>query len=195
MTSDVGQASPLAQALQQRPHRTGRLRRGYRHDEVDAFLAHAARAVAAGSLSSAQVRSVGFASAFGGCDVTATDAVLARLEDLLARQERTRALAAADQRQWAERAAALSASVHGRLGEPDGERFPRGHGLRRGYRPADVDALCDLLHRHLTGGQRLSAADVRQALFRPARGRRGYREAPVDAFFDRVVELMVAFDH
>jgi DivIVA domain-containing protein len=36
---------------------------------------------------------------------------------------------------------------------------------------------------------------VRNALFRPARGRRGYREAPVDAFFDRVVELMVAFDH
>nr|WP_276610818.1 DivIVA domain-containing protein [Kineococcus siccus] len=51
------------------------------------------------------------------------------------------------------------------------------------------------MHRHLTGGRRLSAADVRQALFRPARGARGYREAPVDAFFDRVVELMVTFDH
>ncbi|WP_167588255.1 DivIVA domain-containing protein [Kineococcus rubinsiae] len=195
MTSEVGQASPLEQALTQRPHRTGRLRRGYRPADVDAFLAHAARSAGSGALTAAQVRAVGFGSAWAGYDVTATDAVLARLEDVLARRERTRALAAADQRQWAERAAALSASVHGRLGEPEGERFPRGHGLRRGYRPADVDELCDLLHRHLTGGQRLSAADVRHALFRPARGRRGYREAPVDAFFDRVVELMVAFDH
>jgi len=195
VTSDVGQAGPLEQALRQRPHRTGRLRRGYRHDEVDAFLAHAARALAGPSLTSAQVRSVGFSSAFGGYDVGATDAVLARVEDLLAGRERAQALAAPDRRRWAERAAGLSAAVHGRLGEPAGERFPRGHGLRRGYRPADVDELCDLLHRHLTGGQRLRAADVRQALFRPARGRRGYREAPVDAFLDRVVELMVAFDH
>jgi len=195
VTSEVGQDGLLEQALRQRPHRTGRLRRGYRPDEVDAFLAHAARAVSGRSLTAAQVRSVGFGSAFGGFDVGATDAVLARLEDLLAGRERAQALASADQRQWAERAAALSAAVHGRLGEPEGERFPRGHGLQRGYRPADVDELCDLLHRHLTGGQRLRAADVRHALFRPARGRRGYREAPVDAFFDRVVELMVAFDH
>jgi len=195
VTSEVGQDGLLEQALRQRPHRAPRLRRGYRPEEVDAFLAHAARAAGAGALTAAQVRSVGFGSAFGGYDVDASDAVLARLEDLLAARERSRALASADQRQWAERAAALSAAVHGRLGEPEGERFPRGHGLRRGYRPADVDELCDLLHRHLTGGQRLHAADVRHALFRPARGRRGYREAPVDAFFDRVVELMVAFDH
>ena len=190
MTQGLEESSAL---LGQRPHRVTGLRRGYRTSDVDLFLDHVERAVPAGRVSSAQVRAVGFGSQFGGYDVVATDAVLARLEDALARRERSRALGAGDQHQWAQRQAALSAAVLGRLAEPERERFPRARRLRRGYSPADVDALCDLLAGHLGGGARLSAADVRGALFRPRRGRRGYREAPVDAFLDRVVELMVAF--
>jgi len=191
---DLEATSPLNAALAQRPHRTSRLRRGYRIGEVDAFLLHAAGAGPRGALTSVQVRSVGFGSQFGGYDTGATDSVLARIEDMLADRERARARTAADERTFAERAAALSAAVQGRLREPGGERFPRERGLRRGYRPSDVDALCLLLAGHLSGRGRLVAADVRGALFRPRRGRRAYREAPVDAYFDRVVELMVTFD-
>ncbi|MGI4894761.1 MAG: DivIVA domain-containing protein [Janthinobacterium lividum] len=182
-----------ASSLEQRPARVGGLRRGYRVREVDLFVDHLSRAVPAGRVTSAQVRAVGFGSQLGGYDVDATDALLAELEDRLVRRERNRARGV-DEQQWAQRQAALSAAVHGRLGEPSRERFPRARGVSRGYRPRDVDAMCDLLAEHLRGGPRLQVGDVRGVLFRPRRGRRGYREAPVDAFLDRVVELMVAFD-
>ncbi|MCI2240249.1 DivIVA domain-containing protein [Paenibacillus sp. TRM 82003] len=194
MTQELEERGERTGALGRRPPRTGRWRRGYRVADVDAFLDHAAQAVPARRLGSAQVRAVGFGSQFGGYDVAATDEALARLEDRLARLERVRALSGGAQRQWAERHAALNAAVLGRLDEPDGERFPRARGLRRGYRPSDVDALCTLLAERFAGGARLEAEDVRGALFRPRRGRRGYREAPVDAFLDRVVELMVSHE-
>ncbi|WP_432485803.1 DivIVA domain-containing protein [Kineococcus esterisolvens] len=194
MTQDLDERGAAAQVLSARPHRTGRLRRGYRVEDVDAFFEHAERAVPARRLSAAQVRAVGFGAQLGGYDVDATDGLLAALEDRLARLERGWALAGGAQRQWAERHAALSAAVHGRLDEPEGERFPRARGLRRGYRPADVDALCAVLVEHFAGRADLEAADVRTALFRPRRGRRAYREAPVDAFLDRVVELMVSHE-
>ena len=185
---------PLTQLLQERPARVGGLRRGYRVEDVDAFFAHVATAAPAGKVASGQVRAVGFGAQFRGYDVTRTDALLAEIEDGLARRERARSLAQTDQRQFTERPAALGAAVAGRLEASAGERFPRARGLRRGYRPADVDALCDLLVEHFRGTSRLTAHDVRSALFRPRRGRRAYREAPVDAFLDRVVELMVTFE-
>jgi DivIVA domain-containing protein len=187
-------AHPLSQLLQERPGRVGGLRRGYRVEDVDAFFAHVATAVPAGRVASGQVRAVGFGAQFRGYDVDETDALLAGIEDGLARRERQRSLSQADQRPFTERRAALGAAVVGRLEESPGERFPRAHGLRRGYRPADVDALCDLLTAHFRGTTKLTADEVRSALFRPRRGRRGYREAPVDAFLDRVVELLVTFE-
>ena len=190
MSQDV----PLTRLLLERPLRLKGWRRGYRVEDVDVFFEHIAKAVPAGRVASGQVRSVGFGAQFGGYDVSDTDALLAEIEDGLARRERARSLAQSDQRQFTERRSALGAAVSGRLKEPRGERFPRGHGLRRGYRPADVDAMCDLLGEHFRGTRRLSADDVRSALFRPRRGRRGYREVPVDAFLDRVVELMVTFE-
>jgi DivIVA domain-containing protein len=185
---------PLSRLLLERPARLTGLRRGYRVSDVDVFFDHIAKAVPAGRVASGQVRAVGFGAQFGGYDVADTDALLAEIEDGLARRERARSLAQTDQRPFAERRAALGAAVSGRLQEPRGERFPRGHGLRRGYRPSDVDALCELLADHFRGTSRLSAHDVRTALFRPRRGRRGYREEPVDAFLDRVVELLVTFE-
>ncbi|MFD0483302.1 DivIVA domain-containing protein [Kineococcus sp. GCM10028916] len=193
MTQSV-EGLPLSQLLQERPSRLKGLRRGYRVEDVDVFFDHIAQAVPAGRVASGQVRAVGFGSQFGGYDVADTDALLAEIEDGLARRERQRSLAQSDQRPFTERQAALGAAVSGRLKEPRGERFPRARGLRRGYRPGDVDALCELLADHFRGTTKLSADEVRTALFRPRRGRRGYREAPVDAFLDRVVELMVTFE-
>ena len=194
MTSGPDGAPPLSQLLRERPARVGGLRRGYRVEDVDAFFDHVAAALPAGRVASGQVRLVGFGAQFRGYDVAGTDALLAGIEDGLARRERAHSLAQSDQRRFTERRAALGAAVAGRLEEPAGERFPRAHGLRRGYRPGDVDALCDLLAEHFRGTAQLSADDVRAALFRPRRGGRGYREAPVDAFLDRVVELMVTFE-
>jgi DivIVA domain-containing protein len=193
MTQDV-EGAPLSQLLRERPARQTGLRRGYRVADVDVFFEHIATAAPAGRVASGQVRAVGFGTQFRGYDVADTDALLAEIEDGLALRERRSSLAQADQRPFTERRAALGAAVSGRLGEPRGERFPRARGLRRGYRPGDVDALCELLADHFRGSTRLSADDVRTALFRPRRGRRGYREAPVDAFLDRVVELMVTFE-
>ncbi|WP_432541254.1 DivIVA domain-containing protein [Kineococcus sp. SYSU DK002] len=184
----------LTRLLAERPARAPRLRRGYRVADVDLFFDHLRTAVPAGRVASAQVRAVGFGAQFGGYDVADTDDLLADVEDVLARRERAQALAQADQRPYTERRAALGAAIAGRLREGRGDRFPRARGLRRGYRPGDVDDLCELLADHFRGQVRLSAADVRGALFRPRRGGRGYREAPVDAFLDRVVELMVTFD-
>ena len=194
MSASPERALPLSQLLQERPARVGGLRRGYRVEDVDAFFRHVAAAVPVGRVASGQVRAVGFGAQFRGYDVADTDALLAEIEDGLARRERARSLAQTDQRPFSERRAALGAAVAGRLEEPAGERFPRAHGLRRGYRPADVDALCDLLAEHFRGTAKLTAAEVRSALFRPRRGRRGYREAPVDAFLDRVVELMTSHE-
>ncbi|PRY18583.1 DivIVA domain-containing protein [Kineococcus rhizosphaerae] len=193
MSTDV-EGPQLSQLILERPARARGLRRGYRVGDVDLFFDHLARAVPAGKVASAQVRAVGFGSQLGGYDVEDTDALLAEVEDALARRERDHALAQDDQRHYAERRAALAAAVSGRLSERRGERFPRARGLRRGYSPRDVDALCALLADHFGGRVALSADDVRGALFRPRRGARGYREAPVDAFLDRVVELMVTFE-
>ncbi|WP_432511691.1 DivIVA domain-containing protein [Kineococcus sp. SYSU DK001] len=184
----------LSRLLAERPARAARLRRGYRVADVDLFLDHLRKAVPAGRVASAQVRAVGFGAQFGGYDVADTDDLLADVEDVLAHRERAQALAQADQRPYTERRAALGAAIAGRLREDRGDRFPRARGLRRGYHPRDVDDLCELLADHFRGEARLTAADVRGALFRPRRGARGYREAPVDAFLDRVVELMVTFD-
>ncbi|MFB9378110.1 DivIVA domain-containing protein [Kineococcus gynurae] len=194
MTETAGEQALLQHALARRPARTGRWRTGYCVEDVDAFLEHAGRSAPAGTLTSAQVRAVGFASRRGGYDIEETDDVLAAIEDQLVRRERTRALGAGQSARWAERAAALSAAIYGRLGEPAGDRFPRERRLRRGYRPADVDDLCDLLADHLDGREHLTPEDLRRVLFRPSRGRFGYREGPVDAFVDRVVELLVAFE-
>jgi len=187
--STVHDGPSLALLLNERPVRARGLRRGYKVTDVDLFLDHLARAIPAGRVASAQVRAVGFGSQIGGYDVTDTDDLLAEVEDALAQRER----AGADQRQFDERKAALVAAVGARLKEPARERFPRATGLKRGYHPGDVDALCTALAAHFRGTHRLTADEVRGALFRPRRGGRGYREAPVDAFLDRVVELMVTF--
>lgn len=123
MTQSV-EGLPLSQLLQERPSRLKGLRRGYRVEDVDVFFDHIAQAVPAGRVASGQVRAVGFGSQFGGYDVADTDALLAEIEDGLARRERQRSLAQSDQRPFTERQAALGAAVSGRLKEPRGERFP-----------------------------------------------------------------------
>ncbi|PPK98508.1 DivIVA domain-containing protein [Kineococcus xinjiangensis] len=186
----------LRRALHAAPHRTSRLRRGYAVAEVDDFLERVRRGCAgpAPQVAPQHVRSAGFRFALGGYDISATDAVLAGIEDALAAQAAGRALAGPRRQVWSEQVSAVMAAVRGRLAGPGGDRFPRGRWLERTYDRSDVDQLCRLVADHLAGRGRLRPADVRSALFRPRRGRRGYREVPVDAFFDRVVELIAALD-
>ena len=186
----------LEHAVRARPPRCSRLRRGYAPEEVDAFLDRARRACTSTvpQIRAAQVRTVGFRLVLGGYDVTATDAVLAAIEDALAAGEHGRALTSARGRRWLETAEAMRTAIAARLRTPAGERFPRGRWFERGYHPGDVDALCSVLADHLSGRTEVRAPEVRGALFRPRYGWRGYREVPVDVFLDRVVELLTGLE-
>jgi DivIVA domain-containing protein len=179
-------------------NRTGRLSQGYHVEQVDDFFSRARlayeRAGDRPTLSSRDVRRVGFDLVRGGYDVGQVDSALDRLEDAFARREqdtlRTRLGREAALEELTRRAGVL----RGRLQRPDRERFDRGSGLAPSYDLADVDELCERLLRYFEDGEPMSVDEVRRSVFRTRRGSRGYTEAQVDAFLDRVVEVMVVVE-
>ncbi|GAB4062765.1 DivIVA domain-containing protein [Angustibacter speluncae] len=182
--------------------RVSRAARGYRVDEVDAFFARArvayergTRVGALAALTAEDVRTVAFRLRWGGYDVQAVDSALDRLEDAVAARERGRLVRVGGEDALFDDLARRASSLQGRLDRPAGDRFaaPRRR-FERGYRPDDVDALCDRLDSYFNDGEEMSADEVRRAVFRPARGRRAYREPEVDAFLDKAVDIMVTVD-
>jgi DivIVA domain-containing protein len=180
--------------------RSGRLRRGYAPQQVEAFFARARTAYEqAGThhraiLTSRDVRQVGFDLVLNGFDVEQVDAALDRMEDAFARREAEvlRGRLGADRAM--ERILAQAATLEGRLERGEGERFARASGLSLSYAPEDVDELCERLRAYFKGGEEVAPEDLRRAVFRAKRGRSGYDERQVDAFFDRAVEVLVAVD-
>lgn len=166
-------------------HRAGTLRKGYDRSQVEDFLDRAKQVWddggPPGSVTSWHVRTVGFDLRRRGYDVAAVDEALDRIEDAFVQREER-----AGPSSWREAEEAVLA----RLERQDGQLFPRGRGLRLGYRVEEVDALCERVRGHLVLGESLHVDDVRASVFRGARGSRGYREAPVDAYLDRVVDVM-----
>lgn len=179
-------------------HRVGRLGQGYDVDQVDAFFARARvayeQAGTHASLTSRDVRRVGFDLVRGGYDVGQVDAALDRLEDAFARREQEVLKERLGADAALERLTARARVLRGRLQRPDGERFDRGTGFGPAYDAADVDELCHRLLRYFDDGEPMSVDEVRRAVFRTRRGSRGYSEGQVDAFLDRVVEVMVAVE-
>lgn len=178
------------------PRATG-MSKGYRREQVDGWLnrVETAMRLADGipTVSSAEVRRVGFDLVRRGYDVGAVDAHLDRLEELAVAAEAegetsTGRLAGADG----------ATSDAGRLARdlqaPDGERFAHAPLLTRGYDPRDVDAFVDeVLLPGLTGAAPLPAVDqVRSVVFRGRRG--GYDEAAVDDALDAVVDHLLRRD-
>lgn len=178
--------------------RTSRLSQGYDADQVDAFFARARvayeQAGNRASLSSRDVRTVGFDLVRGGYDVAQVDSALDRLEDAFARREQEGLRGRLGEQGTVDELTRRARSLRGRLVRPQGERFDRGEGLAPSYDVADVDEICARLLRYFEDGEPMSVDEVRRAVFRTRRGGRGYAEPQVDAFLDRVVEVMVAVE-
>ncbi len=166
--------------------RVSRLARGYRVEQVDAFLAR----VESGEVTSVQARTVGFDLVRGGYDVAAVDARLDELEDDLAGTERRSARVQLGEKAFVGQLTTKAQALRTRLARQHGDRFARAGGLSAGYDVTDVDALLDRVGDYLDGHHPLTAEEVRTAVFRPRRGSRAYSEQPVDTFLDRVVAVI-----
>ncbi|SDQ76442.1 DivIVA domain-containing protein [Quadrisphaera sp. DSM 44207] len=178
--------------------RSSRLSRGYSVEQVEDFFAQARTAyeqnALRATLSSSDVRGVGFDLVLRGYDVAQVDAALDRMEDAFARREQE----VVRGRLGADRAlgqlAARAATLRGRLARPDGDRFDRADGWDLSYDPEDVDDVCARLLAFFEDGATMPVEEVRGAVFRTRRGRRGYVEVQVDAFLDRAVEVLGAVE-
>ncbi len=185
--------------------RSGRLRRGYQIAQVEGFFARARHAyeqsapgrpgsTRATTLTSRDVRQVGFDLVMNGFDVIAVDGALDRMEDAFARRESDALRGRLGEDRAMEHVLRQAQTLEGRLGRGEGERFPRAAGLSLAYEPDDVDQLCQRLAGYLRGGPAVAPEELRRAVFRARRGRSGYDEHQVDAFIDRAVEVLVAVD-
>ncbi len=185
--------------------RSGRLRRGYHVGQVEEFFARARHAyevsapgrpgsARATTLTSRDVRQVGFDLVLNGFDVVAVDGALDRMEDAFARRESDALRGRLGDDRAMEHVLRQAQTLEGRLGRGGGERFPRASGLSLAYDPEDVDQLCERLAGYLKGGPPVAPEELRRAVFRARRGRSGYDEHQVDTFIDRAVEVLVAVD-
>ncbi|MBD3757030.1 MAG: DivIVA domain-containing protein [Microbacterium aurum] len=191
MTDTVIADAPAA-AASPFPRTTGRTR-GYRPEDVDAFLARARAAFHApesSDIDSSTVRTVAFPLVKRGYQVAAVDAALGRIEDAFAAREREQALSRAGARAWVGQSRQLAQEILDRLTRPKGRRFRRVGMLRFGYRVDEVDLVADKLARFLEEGETVTVDQVRSVAFRMQR--RGYNEAQVDAVLDATVEVMLA---
>lgn len=165
--------------------------RGYRPEEVDAFLERARASYdGAEGLTSADIRATSFGLVRKGYSTAHVDAALERLEDAFASRERERRVDEAGREEWIAEATTTAQVLLNRLTRPEGERFRRVSILASGYDRAEVDAFADVVARYFTDGAPLSIERVRTVVFRQRKG--GYDEAQVDAVLDAVVETMLA---
>lgn len=169
--------------------------RGYKREQVDAFLASARAAYDVDdshtpSLTAADIRRTSFALAKGGYATNAVDAALERLEDAFALRERERAFSQRGKGPWLASARETAQVILNRLNRPAGHRFSRTSFLAQGYQVDQVDALAERLREYFEKGTPISADTVRTAVFRAQRG--GYVESQVDLLLDAVTEVMLA---
>ena len=175
--------------------RTGRLRPGYRPEQVDAYFATAREIYDAGELDemdSEGVRTVAFGIVRHGYQPEAVDAALDRLETAFLHRRRADYVAEHGRKAWMEVSAQLATSLYPRLLRPAGERFAPAHG--QGYDVAEVDALMDRISAYFDDDARLGAAEVRSETFHRARGAKAYDEASVDRYLARVVEVLLSVE-
>ena len=149
--------------------------------------------VPAEQFSAEQVRQATFTLKRRGYDIDVVDGAMNRLEAAFVQRDRAEHVAAMGEAAWYDRVADRATTLYPRLQRPRGERFAHPES-GRGYRMDEVDDLLDRLAAYFDDGEPLSADDVRQATFRPARGKKAYAEGPVDAFLGRAVDILLAVD-
>ncbi|MGN6244544.1 MAG: DivIVA domain-containing protein [Motilibacteraceae bacterium] len=178
------------------PRATG-MSKGYRREQVDGWLNRVETAMrltdGMPTVSSAEVRRVGFDLVRRGYDVAAVDAHLDRLEELAVAAETEAEVSVGRLADPVAGVRDADRLAH-ELQAPDGERFAHAPLLTRGYDPRDVDAFVEeVLLPGLTGAAPLPAADqVRSVVFRARRG--GYDEGAVDDALDAVVDHLLRRD-
>jgi DivIVA domain-containing protein len=123
-------------------------------------------------------------------DVEHVDRALERLEEAFAARERDQAIAAQGEAAFYAEVRAVAQEIVDRLARPEGQRFRRVGPLTKGYRPSDVDALCDRLSAYFQHGAAVPVHTVRTIAFRPRFG--GYDEQQVDRVLDTVIRVMLS---
>ena len=177
--------------------RTTGLRKGYSKREVEEFFARAQRVYEGASddvLTSENVRAVTFSQERHGYDDTAVDLALDRLDAALVRQERAAFVASHGQQAWLDHVAQQASTMYDRLARPVGKKFAPGERGTYSYNRDQVDSLCDRLVSFFNEGVKLTANDVRRAVFSMVKGKRGYATGSVDAFFNRAIEVLAAVE-
>ncbi len=175
--------------------RVGFFKHGYDPAGVDEFFEDARRAyeggVPAEQFSSEQVRRATFALKRRGYEIAAVDAAMNRLEAAFVQRDRSDHVAVNGEAAWFEKVADRATTLYPRLRRPRGERFSH-PSSGRGYDAAAVDDLLDALAAYFDDRGDITADEIRQATFAPARGKKAYAEGPVDAYLGRAVEILLA---
>lgn len=176
--------------------RVSSFRRGYLEDEVAAFFEKARSAyeggVPAEEFSAEQVRLAAFPLKRGGYDTKAVDAALNRLEAAFVQRDRADFIAVQGESEWFVKIAEVATTLYPRLLKPAGNRFPHPRKGNRGYRADQVDAVLDDLSGFFDDKVKLTADDIRFALFDSAKGQKAYSEAHVDIYLGRAIDILLA---
>lgn len=174
-----------------------RTKKGYEKDEVDDFFDEA-RALYEGrenrTLTSGEIQTATFELVRGGYSTHEVDAALDRLESAFIARQRSAYVSVHGQQAWMEALSGRARTLYERLGRPDGKRFAPAERGEPAYDPDDVDDLCDRLVDYFDRQVPLTAAEVRDTVFRRRRGAKGYAEGPVDAFCSRAVEVLLGVE-
>lgn len=169
--------------------------RGYRSDEVDAFLSLVKRTYEGDQslsepITSSTIRRRGFRLVRNGYDPRYVDAALDRLEEVLFERERREFQERHGLEAWNQHIASLGKEIAQAMREDRERRFTRTSIFSSGYRISQVDAVIDQIAERLDQQLDIRVNDVRTVRFYPQR--RGYDEAQVDAYLDAVVEYLLA---
>ena len=174
----------------------GRFTKGYDKEAVAQFFETARDSyetgAAAEEVSFEEVRSAAFPLVRGGYDTGAVDSALSRLEAAFIQRDRAAYVARFGEPAWYSKIADEATTQYPRLLRPAGERFSPPADGTIGYSAPEVDALMDRLADFFDDRGPLTEADLRFALFKPAKGKGAYREAQVDAFLGRAMYVLLA---
>ena len=182
--------------MKDKPFRTvGIFDKGYDIEEVDDFLRRAKDAYN-GPLTPAfdenTVRNAAFSRARGGYVPAEIDDALDRLEAAFVQKRRALVVADRGEKAWLNTTYQDAKSLYPRFFRPAGQRFADADGW--GYSKSDVDALVDRLSDYFDGKVELSAKNIRDAVFSPAKGSSAYDEAVVDVYLERATSVLLSVE-
>ncbi|MDO4888908.1 MAG: DivIVA domain-containing protein [Actinomycetaceae bacterium] len=169
--------------------------KGYAIDEVDEFLRRA-KAAYNGPLTPRfdenTVRNAAFHRQRRGYVPADVDEALDRLEAAFIQKRRSLVVADKGENAWLNTTYEDAKSLYPRLLRPPGQRFRRAEGW--GYSKSDVDALIDRLSEYFDGKIEMTARDVRDAVFGPAKDYAAYDEAVVDVYLERATSVLLSVE-